>query len=115
MKNSDKNLWEDYTKNVVPIRSSKFLMPLNNIKKTTKYSQKSNILDLHNYKIQDAFVTFKDFIESHISMKSKKVLIITGKSGLIKQEFSYWILNNKHIKSYVLKNDGGAFDIKLTY
>jgi DNA-nicking Smr family endonuclease len=63
--------------------------------------------------VQDAFKAFNEFTAKHIELNSRKVLVITGKSGIIKAEFETWAKTNKHIQYFELKNGGGAFSIKF--
>jgi DNA-nicking Smr family endonuclease len=104
MSTDDDKLWKWFEK----ICDENSRKPIS--KKINKNLPKPYVLDLHNYTVQSAFENFTDFVENH---HLKQVLIITGKSGIIKSEFEIWISNNKKIKSFVLKNGGGAYLLKL--
>ena len=56
-------------------------------------------LDLHGMTIQQAFNNVRMFIEEHWSEGSKYVVIVTGKSGKISDEFTSWCSNLLQIRT----------------
>lgn len=88
----DQLVWSDYIDKVYTTPEEKF-----NPKKGRDASLKS-ILDLHGMTIQQAFNSVRMFIEEHWSEGSKQVIIITGKSGKIADEFSDWCSNLLQIR-----------------
>ena len=68
--------------------------------------QKTKILDLHGFTLNEAYIKTLEFIEKSSNNGFKKINIITGASGEIKKEFATWISNNKSIQSFSLKNKG---------
>src|SRR5690606_33391943 len=78
-------------------------------------------LDLHGYTVDNAFGAVYDFIRKCHRNHQRSVIIITGKSGRIKQEFPRWI-NFPEIADMVLSfttatlRDGGsgAYYVQLT-
>jgi DNA-nicking Smr family endonuclease len=70
-------------------------------------------LDLHGYKLDEAYAKTCNFIASCQRNRKRCVLIITGKSGNIKKEFSHWV-NTPEIADLVLSftpaspRDGGS-------
>lgn len=70
----------------------------------------STVLDLHGMTVQEAYLAVAEFISTR---SCTDVLIITGKSGIIRKECPVWLDLNKKIRFYVEENGGGAFRIKL--
>lgn len=68
-------------------------------------------LDLHGLTVQEAHRASLDFIAT--SGSHKKLTIITGKSGQIKQEFERWMEAIPKIHSVKAKCDGGAFTVRV--
>jgi DNA-nicking Smr family endonuclease len=70
-------------------------------------------LDLHGYKLDEAYAKTCEFIARCQRNQKRCVLIITGKSGNIKKEFSHWV-NSPEIADLVLSfttaspRDGGS-------
>lgn len=70
-------------------------------------------LDLHGYKLDEAYAKTCEFIARCHRNQKRCVLIITGKSGNIKKEFSHWV-NAPEIAELVLSfttaspRDGGS-------
>jgi DNA-nicking Smr family endonuclease len=112
MKESDIKLWESFVSNIQPIKVSK-VQNFTDKRKTTRKKHFPSVLDLHNFTIQDAYSAFNDFMRRHYDLMSRNVLIITGKSGVIKSEFSTWASENKYVRSFEQKNGGGAYTIKI--
>ena len=68
-------------------------------------------LDLHGMTLQEAHRATLDFIAG--SGSHKKLTIITGKSGQIRQEFERWLEGIAKIHSVKPKCDGGAFTVRI--
>lgn len=66
-------------------------------------------LDLHGMTVQDAY----DRTRAFLSVSSGSVMVITGKSGIIRAEFPYWLDGFDAVASYRECNGGGAFKIAL--
>lgn len=112
MKESDKKLWEAFVSNITPIRLNK--VQYRKGKRIANLTANlSDTLDLHNHTIQEAYVAFNRFVKLHKEFRSVTILVITGKSGKISTEFPLWASANKYIQSFELKNDGGAFLVKI--
>lgn len=111
MKDEDKKLWEMFVNGTLRLNT---ITPekLNSVR--CKISPISKVLDLHNYSVQDAYFLFGKFIETHYEIASKKITVITGKSGQIRSEFETWAANNKQINAIKLKANGGSFTIQLS-
>lgn len=88
----DQTTWDKYIDKVYSSPEAKF-----NPKKGRDKSLKS-ILDLHGMTIQHAFNSVRLFIEEHWSEGSTQVIIITGKSGKIAEEFDAWCNNLLQIR-----------------
>ena len=67
------------------------------------------ILDLHGMTVQQAYDATLEFIEH----SNGPVIVITGKSGQIYQEFSFWLENQNRVKRSAENKGGGSFQITL--
>lgn len=88
-------------------------LPIPKIYKTTL----KTVLDLHGMTLQQAFCAVNQFILNHSITGSKKITIITGKSGPILKEFPSWISQNNYVRSINpvvdKKNQIGSFQVIL--
>lgn len=91
---NDEKVWQSYIGKVFSSSENNF-----QTNKGRDQSVKSK-LDLHGMTIQQAFNNVRMFIEEHWSEGSKYVIIITGKSGKIADEFTAWCDNLLQIRSY---------------
>ena len=58
-----------------------------------------NVLDLHGYTLDDAYIETLEFLKDMHKDKVKKVKVITGK-GAIAKEFPFWIERSSYIKKF---------------
>lgn len=91
--NDDRSTWENYIGKVFSGPEMSFKP---NKGKDTSLKSK---LDLHGMTIQQAFNNVRMFIEEHWSEGSKYVVIVTGKSGKISDEFTSWCSNLLQIRT----------------
>lgn len=70
------------------------------------------ILDLHGYRIHDAWKYFNEYVDTVYYKKYKSIKIITGKGQML-IEFPHWAQENKKVKSVSLNKDGGSFTVKI--
>lgn len=107
-KESDNELWQLYINGILK------LTPRHNIPKgkVITLENTSYVLDLHNHTVNAAYKKFNDFVDKHISLGTKQIMIITGKSGIIKNEFEIWC-ENLQIKKIILRPNGGSYFLKL--
>ncbi len=68
------------------------------------------ILDLHGMTVADAYDATVEFLSTS---DRKEVTVITGKSGVIRREFEFWLEQIDVVHSYSVGHDGGAFLIRL--
>jgi len=68
-------------------------------------------LDLHGYKIHDAYLKTIEYLKNARYHNLKTVIIITGKSGKINEEFPYWLDKMSFIRSINQINGGGAWRV----
>ena len=54
-------------------------------------------LDLHGLTMQEAYGRTMELLEQHHQLGTKDMVIITGKSGQIRDEFIGWLGNCKHV------------------
>ena len=54
----------------------------------------------HGFKVNEAWVRFKEFINQHHKNGDKSVVIITGRNGQIAREFSNWCSNIQAIREW---------------
>tara|TARA_B100000809_G_scaffold136208_1_gene133778 strand:+ start:115 stop:357 length:243 start_codon:yes stop_codon:yes gene_type:complete len=71
-----------------------------------------NILDLHGYNLQDAYIETLEFLRDMHKYEIKEVKVITGK-GAIANEFPFWIEKSSYVKRFKPTNDGGCFYITI--
>lgn len=62
-------------------------------------------LDLHGMTIQQAFNSVRMFVEEHWSEGSKYIVVVTGKSGKIAEEFPDWCNNLFQIRELEAMTD----------
>jgi DNA-nicking Smr family endonuclease len=61
--------------------------------------------DLHGYPVEIAFKLCRSTLEVYRNKGFKNVEVITGKSGVIRKEFPFW-MENLGYKAIVAKHDG---------
>lgn len=71
-------------------------------------AQARHSLDLHGMTVHDAYMAVMEFFAS---TQHRKVQIITGKSGQIRQEFVRWIENDRRVSRIIPKSGGGSYEI----
>lgn len=75
--------------------------------------QFNSTLDLHFYTVQAAY----DMVARHLTEADTRgveyLLHITGRSGIINQEYEHWVKNHPMVRSVVKMNGGGAWKIRL--
>ena len=71
-----------------------------------------NVLDLHGYTLDDAYIETLEFLKDMHKDKVKKVKVITGK-GAIAKEFPFWIEKSSYIKRFEPTDDGGCWYITM--
>ena len=71
-----------------------------------------NVLDLHGYPLQDAYVETLEFIKDMHTQKEITVKVITGK-GEIGRELPMWIEKSSYIKKCEPTNDGGCWLVTM--
>lgn len=71
------------------------------------------ILDCHGMYIHEAYLRTKEFINYHFDIKSKTVIIITGRSGTINEEFPSWFKHSSLIKKIELLENKGSWKVWL--
>lgn len=92
-----------------PIRFSIEL--IKEIKKENEREFFQRKIDLHGYTIQDAWNTTNDFLNEASRLDIKEVVIVTGKSGKINNEFNAWINFRNDVSKCIQK--GGSYKIIL--
>lgn len=66
------------------------------------------VLDLHGLTVWNAFQETKSFVEKAYFAQVRRVTVITGRSGVIRDEFVEWV-SRYPVQRYELLNGGGAF------
>jgi DNA-nicking Smr family endonuclease len=107
---SDKNLWKAWV--------DKYMHTNINIKKIwniNKNDALSTRLDLHGITVNEAYHAVAEFVEQHQLLKTKKVIVVTGKSGIISKEFKSWLGGFKCVSKAEAINDsrGGVGSYRL--
>ena len=73
-----------------------------------------NVLDLHGYTLDDAYIETLEFLKDMHKDKVKTVKVITGK-GAIAKEFPFWIEKSSYIKKFEprLALNGGSSGLEI--
>lgn len=112
---TDKGLWALITKTVRPL-GSKAPMPTAAILNAQDIKPSIHpwhpVLDLHGMTLCDAHRAVREHITTGRRLRWSKIVIITGKSGDIFQEFPHWI-EDQPVKSFKLLPNGGSYQLWL--
>lgn len=74
----------------------------------------ASCIDLHGITVDEAYHRTMEYLnESAPAAGLREVTVITGKSGVIRKEFPYWLERCSNIIVWQQQNDGGAFSIRL--
>jgi len=58
-------------------------------------------LDLHSFTVHQAYLRCQDFVGQHLQQHSHYIVVITGRSGQIADEFPAWVKNIPGVKKIV--------------
>ena len=101
---ADKAIWKLVSETVIPITVS---VP-------TRLPETSCLsIDLHGLTIHQAHTETKVFLRDAWVKGIKRVVVITGRSGGIRQEFPVWMDQIPQVKLLEPLNGGGAFAVVL--
>ena len=84
---------------------------MNKPKKRLKEILKSPRIDLHGFTVQDAFEYCEQEFTYYSVKGYKKIVVVTGKSGQIRKEFSGWLDTLGY--SGEVSSHGGSFTVYL--
>jgi DNA-nicking Smr family endonuclease len=106
----DRELWRMTMKDVKPLHVCQVpLAPM-----TQKSSPPPNTVkhtwDLHGMTLKDAHDLTLNQIED-LKHSHKYATFITGKSGIMKQEFTHWLDQNPLVRKVDVINGGGAYRV----
>lgn len=76
----------------------------------TSWDYEPSLLDLHGMTVREAYAATRQFIAE---TTHREVIIVTGLSGQIREEFPEWIALSKRVQGSTILNGGGAFRIRL--
>lgn len=110
MKPDDLEDWSNFIKTVVPLGDPKPCVPVP-IDVPEDFVSPTNI-DLHGMTIAQAFETTAKVIHDAHKTKVKKLTIVTGVSGNIRQEFPEWMKLNILVRGFKNKNEG-SFEVYI--
>ena len=98
MNEEDKAIWAAFVKTVVPLKAKPkglFERVRYIFHRPPSIQKLPDCLDLHGYTLQEAFDAFRDFLDRHYLLGTKKITIVTGKGpkeqGAVKREFPLWL------------------------
>ena len=113
MNDHDKELWEKETKNVKPLKkiNNKPYFPMIKIKVNEQFF--NPVIDLHGYKVNDAYNVVLNHIDSAYKHGYRYVTVITGRSGSINAEFTRWVSTHHKVRKVSEINGGGAYEVYL--
>jgi DNA-nicking Smr family endonuclease len=92
LSSNDQEVWDKYIDKVFSVSEFSF-KPNKGRDNSLKIT-----LDLHGMTVQQAFNSVRMFVEEHWSEGSKYIVVITGKSGKIAEEFIDWCANLLQIR-----------------
>ena len=101
-------LWNKVVNGSLRLQQQKINSPSSTtlIKRTKQQPKKC--IDLHGMTIEQAHATTLQFLDFWKD-QTKSLVFITGKSGIIRQEFCHWVQNAR----IEMLNGGGAFRVFL--
>jgi hypothetical protein len=114
----DMQTWLTYIDSIGKYHMPYYLfVPNRDIVSSSATTITSRKLDLHGKILHVAWGMFNEFIDLHHTCDNGSVVVITGKSGKIAEEFPSWCKNNPKIKRYegLTNSDGrsGSYRIYL--
>ena len=99
---ADKAIWKLVSETAVPITVS---VPARLPEKACQS------IDLHGLTVHQAYLATYDFLRDTWRQGIKRVVVITGRSGGIRQEFPVWMDQIPQVKLLEPLNGGGAFAV----
>lgn len=117
MKTIDKQLseqdqrdWELYIDKIFKSSSNEIAIPVYK----EDYTPRRRI-DLHGMTVQQSYHALRQFIAEHSEAGSSDIVVITGKSGQIFQEFQEWCKGIKELRKWepIIDSKGGIGSFRL--
>jgi DNA-nicking Smr family endonuclease len=107
---ADNSLWEAATRDVKPLASEPPAIPPYAVQRLPEPSTGPSVhrLDLHGLTVADAHRRTRDFLESSVV---RSATVVTGRSGIIRQEFRLWLQNDRRVARIEELHGGGAFRV----
>jgi len=113
----ERDLWSRITKDVIPLGSA----PVNPIEglpivrvSLPRTEDFRPVLDLHGLTVHEAFKQATAHINDAFAQgRHRYVIIITGLSGQIHDEFPKWVETHRHVRSVTSLRGGGAWEVWL--
>lgn len=98
-------------KDVAPLsKSCTPRMPSQDVFKPSPAAPPKHTWDLHGMTVQDAHMLTLSQIDD-LKHTHKYVTFITGKSGIMNQEFTHWLDENPQVRKVDVINGGGAYRV----
>ena len=104
----DMHLWDFVKKRIAPLGS-----PGGGVTAVPMAQPVSTTLDLHGMTVQEAHGRVQSFVHQARRAGHERIVVITGRSGRIKQEFADWMCLNPDVRRFTEMNGGGAFEVRL--
>lgn len=110
-KAADQRLWQAVTADVRPLERARAISPPAKRQPLPQPRQRASgrPLDLHGYTVAEAY----DRLRAHLEQTERRLIVVTGRSGLIRQEFAAWLERDQRIVRVEELNGGGAFRLHL--
>jgi DNA-nicking Smr family endonuclease len=70
-------------------------------------------IDLHGMPIHQAWKHTLDTIEACYHQQVKKLIVVTGKSGQICQEFPFWVEKSQYVRTFSMNENKGSWTIRI--
>ncbi len=112
---SEKSLWDRVASTISPLGMKTGANELAVRSQVAKAASHFNpVLDLHGQSVHDAHASaMGHLIAAQLDSRFKYVIIITGLSGRICEEFPRWFDNHPSVRSMKSLRGGGAWEIWL--
>lgn len=75
--------------------------------------RREDVFDLHGKTTGEGFKATHEAIEWSLRDGLKEITVITGRSGVMRQEFPHWLENHPNVQSITPARCGGSFRVKL--
>jgi DNA-nicking Smr family endonuclease len=114
MTDADKALWLSAMQDVAQMARRDIPNPPKvKLPSISVVKQFNPVLDLHGHAVASAHETVFGHIKEAWNNNVRTVVVITGRSGLIRDEFQHWLDCHPDVRKIETINGDGAFKLRL--